>query len=175
VKGPPPDVDPSALFLTISEWRPRQAIAARLDAAPDVPLFAQAATSAALARAASPGAQVAICLVTEAGEPVLTAEMVGLLGATEWRALHRDVSAALARICPLIGSPGEGAWIDALKLGARGQRAIVSQMRTCFDLTPLSKLVLTPRPDRFFGRPACEVLDGHLLMFRALKELLLPN
>ena len=173
--GPPPDVEPAAIFLALAEWRPRYPLTVRLEAAPDVALWAQAAPGASIARAGTPEALAALCVVTEAGEPVLGPDTVGHLLAPEWRAIQRELWPALHRICPTYGRCNERAWIDTLKIGARQNRAIEQQMRGCFDIVRLAKVMLVPRPDRFFGRPACEVLDGHLMMFRAVQDLLLPN
>lgn len=173
--SPPADVEPAALVLALSEWRPRQALTVRLEAAPDVPLWAQAAPGADLARAGTPEALAAICVVDESGAAVLGPDTIGHLLAPEWRALQRELWPALHRICPTYGRCNERSWIDTLKIGFRANRAIEQQMRWCFDVVRLSKVMLVPRPDRFFGRPACEVLDGHLMMFAALRELLLPN
>lgn len=156
-------------------WRPRQALTVRFEAAPDVALWAQAAPGADIARAVDVEALACLCVVDEAGQPVLTPDTVGCLLDPEWKALQRELWPALHRICPTYGRSNERAWIDTLKIGARGNRAIEQQMRGCFDILKLSKLTLVPRPDRFFGKPAFEVLDGHLMMFRAVRELLLPN
>lgn len=147
----------------------------RLEAAPDVALWAQAAPGADIARADGIEALASLCVVDSDGHQVLTHDVVGYLLAPEWRALQRELWPALSRICPTYGRCDERAWVDTFKLGARANRAIEQQMRGCFDLVKLSKLTLIPRPDRFFGKPACEVLDGHLMMFQALRELLLPT
>ena len=175
MSGPPADLEPARLFLTLAQWRPRQALTVRLEAAPDVALWAQAAPGADLARAGTTEALASLCVVTESGEPVLTPDVVGCLLAPEWRALQRELWPALDRICPTYGRSNERAWIDTLKIGARQNRAIEQQMRGCFDIVKLAKTMLVARPDRFFGKPACEALDGHLMMFRAVQELLLPN
>lgn len=171
--GPPKDVSPSDLLRTLCEWRPRLPLDVRLTVAPDVELWAQAATSVDIQRCRDTAELASIAVVDESGNRLLTRKAAELLMVSDWAALSAGVAKAYETICPLSGQINSDAWIDVLKTGARTNRVLYAQLAACFDpIVSRSKVYLRQRPDMFFGKPMSEMLDGHLLVFRAVHDLL---
>lgn len=173
MKRAPQGVSPGELLLKLCEWRPRQRLDVRLSVAPDVELWAQAATSSEIKRCKNTAELAALAVVGADGERILSGHAVQLLMASDWALLNTAVAQAYDTICPLSGQCHSQSWIDALKIGARVNTVLYSQLASCFDpIVGRTKVYLRQRPDMFFGKPMSEMLDGHLLVFRAVHDLL---
>lgn len=163
------------------EWRPRAQLGFRFSAAPDVKLWAQAVPSAELKTALTLGEAgapefVSRVLVDASGERVVTPDAVEKIPAVEWRRLNDDIVSVFAGICPVYGHCNSREWVDALKVGARSNPTQMALVGNSFDyLIGRKGVVRIQRPDRYFGKPVCEMLDGHLMVFRAVHDLLDKN
>lgn len=172
MKGPPSGVSPAKLFLQQAEWRPRRRLAARAHAARDVELWAQAVPSVELQRCECAVDAACLVIVDSDRNRVFTPETAGLLLPDEWSTIEREAALALDEMCPTFGRSDVAAWEDALAIGLRSQLVIRAQLVASFDVLIGKKPVFLQRPDRFFGKPLCEVLDGHLMVFAAVRDYL---
>ena len=157
--GPPAGVDPADLFLTLLEWRPERAIRYRLPELPDVVLGVRAVSAADYERAlrAGPSALLAACLTAEAE-----------------RALLAETIATLDAICPLYRRIDSAAWDAVLRRGAQAVPGVARGFVSSVDILPTGgkEPLKREHPERYWGRPPCELLDGHWLAFRAASDLI---
>lgn len=179
---PPGDVAPERLFRLLLPLRPMQPLAYRIRCAPAVPLLVRALSGAEEAEAldlAADGPEemrasraeleiLARVLWTPSGPAFDDVSMLGRLPESEVATLAREAFAALNRIAPRYGRADLGAWKLALEKGARhpSNFSMVLAMAECWDPVPLTKARL-PHPERYWGVPVRELLDGHWMIFRA--------
>lgn len=184
---PPEDVAPERLFRLLLPLRPALPIAYRIRCAPDIPLLVRALSPAeegeALDVAADGPAELralrqelevlARCLHTPSGPAFDGPEMLGRLPESEVAQLAREAFAVLNRIAPVYGRVSLDPWKLALERGARhpSNFSTTLAMAECWDLVPLTKARL-PRPDRYWGVPVRDLLDGHWMAFRAASAAL---
>ncbi len=173
--GPPAGVDPADLFLTLLEWRPERAIRYRLPELPDVVLGVRAVSAADYERAlrAGPSALLAACLTAD-GELAFSAADAAYLDAEAERALLAETIATLDAICPLYRRIDSAAWDAVLRRGAQAVPGVARGFVSSVDILPTGSKEPLKRehPERYWGRPPCELLDGHWLAFRAASDLI---
>lgn len=185
----PPDLAPEILWRSLLPFRPQRPLPTRLRGAPHIPLFVRAvpALQEALARDAAhcvagaaerPGGArgarlareiLALVLHTPEGRAFPSAEALGVLEAPELDVLARDALQVLADIAPTCARSHTGHWLDMLREGAKHpeNRAEASTLAACVDLTPVGPV---PRPDRYWGGPFHQLLDGHWLAYQAARD-----
>ena len=185
--APPADIDAGLLFRLHASPSPRYPIAHRLSAIPTVPLYARALTPlereavADAARGAPEGvdatnyavALFAAVVMTREGRPVFASEdEAGSLGEGEALALYRATRVALDVIAPSFASSHTKAWKASLTQGARAHLAIAHRMYSCSDVTlGYGASMRTGRPDRYWGKPVCELTDGQVMAFASAFEV----
>lgn len=180
---PPADEPPARIWRSLIALRPQRPMVYRLPCAPDVPLICQAPTSleeglafdaADLApeEIRSSRAKLEIlgrALWTPTGPAFGSAADVGRLLDAEVDALAEEVAGILDRIAPTYARSNAAAWVDVLERGALHGSNIGDAMTlaACVDEHQRGT---TPRPDRFWGLPLRELLDGHWMAFRAARR-----
>jgi len=105
-----------------------------------------------------------------AGRPAfLSPDEVGLLDGAALAAVLADVGEALAIIAPTYARSNVDAWSRALERGAMHLSNVSATvaLASCVDVTPAGGI--TPRPDRYWGCPVGELLDGHWMVWRAAR------
>ena len=172
--APPADVKPGALFLDLATWPyPRRPIAFRFREAQDTPLYVRAIHPQVRARAAVLGDYspiVAASLTDGSGAPIFaSAEDVGnLVDASEMMGLVLAIRDALNVIGPTLDRIDDTRWRLVLAQGAKEVPGVAYAMASCSDVTVgWGGVVKRPRPDRYYGAPMRELLDGHLMAFYA--------
>ncbi len=187
---PPTNVPPERLFRTLlAVPRATEAIAFRLDAAPTVAFCVSAVTSLELGEAFAwaedaspeivssrvPQAIVAAALrLTDGRRAFDSPDDVGALDDAELRAVGAVVMASLSRISPTIARSTRDAWVDVLAKGARHGSNMLTAMALggSADVSlGFGNSVVSPRPDRFFGIPMCELTDGHWFAWMAARKV----
>lgn len=107
------------------------------------------------------------------GQPAFrSAAEVGMLDETEVKQLGAQVYEALFRVSPILHLIDSTAWRDVLKTGATEKANMLTAARvaTCVEIVSgFTKVVRTPRPDRWFGMPISELTDGQLLAYDAAR------
>lgn len=115
--------------------------------------------------------RIARIVVDSRGEQVADADTLRLLDATEWRALLADVSATTARACPTYRTHDVDQYLAMLQQALREDGTEAARLVSCFDpIRGVAKIHLHPRPDRYWGKPASELLDLHLMLFQAAQR-----
>lgn len=183
LRPPPPDLSPERLFRLLLPLRPSSALQYRIRCALSVPLLARAPSGAeewaALDAAAEAPPEVrgsiaqlevlARCLYTPTGPAFSSAEEVGRLEEGDVAELAGEVASALDRIAPSYTRSDYQIWAEALEKGARHWSNVGTTvaMASCVDLGMGGRV---PRPDRYWGVPVCQLLDGHWMIFRAAQR-----
>jgi hypothetical protein len=181
----PPDAPPELVWRSLLPLRPERPIPTRLRGVEGVPLRVRAVTGMAelLARDAAQGALeharagvaarevLALVLHAPSGRAFPTAAAVGRLEQHELGALARETYAALGEICPTYARSNVKRWLEVLTEGARHPSNLdeASVLASCVDVTPAA---VVPRPDRYWGGPLSQLLDGHWLAYRAARDAL---
>ncbi len=180
---PPRDVAPEMLWRSLLPLQPEQALRYRFDVAPGLRLLVRALPGLFFAQASDEAAAVARddssplrrviaeCLHSRSGGRVFASEdEVAELYQPELAALATAVLEALDIICPRSGRSDRKAWEDRLLEGARhpSNTMLVSALSGCADplITPKG-VHWMPHPERYWGVPVCQLLDGHWLAFEA--------
>jgi hypothetical protein len=118
---------------------------------------------------------VSEALVGDDGCRLVGPDSIGLLTTSEWDALEAAVGETFLRICPISGVTNAQAWIALLKTGAKQNPVQQAQIALCFDpIVGSKKVAFVQRPDRYFQKPLNELLDGHMMVFRAVHDLIDP-
>lgn len=155
----------------------------RIRCAPEIPLIVRAIPSqeeAAAIDAAMDAPEeirgsraqleiVARYLWTPEGLAFGDASEVGRLGDDEVDALADAVADALGYIAPTYARSDTSAWAQALEFGARGlgNIAAAAALASCMDVTQGGRI---SRPDRYWGCPTGQLLDGHWMLMRAAQR-----
>lgn len=165
---PPKDVAPDVLFRRLCQLpRPGVSIGYRIRGAEQVALSVRA-VRAAEAHCPSPEL-ISEALWTGSSRAFPSAEAVTrLLGENELAGLSRAVEAALGLCSPLDGLSEWRPWHQKLLEGARhvSNRTMAYSLGSQFDIA--GRLVLD-RPERYFGVPACDLVDAHWFAYRAAR------
>lgn len=173
---PPADVDPADLFLTLIEPRPTRDLSFRLPELPDVVLGVRAIGAAAYERSVRAGASHLLAAVLTAdGLPAFeSATEAAFLDAEAQRDLLVEASDALDRVCPLYRRIDFPAWELALKRGAQALPSVTRGFVSCVDIIPTfgREPLKREHPERYWGIPPADLLDGHWLAFRAAVDVL---
>lgn len=89
--------------------------------------------------------------------------------------LSRIVLGALDSICPMYGRSDRNAWHAVLCEGAKHPTNYVAarSLGHAYDIAEAGKYIrVIDRPDRHFGLPTRELLDGHWMAYSAARALL---
>jgi hypothetical protein len=89
-------------------------------------------------------------------------------------ALQSEVRQAMATISPTSSRCDRNAWHSRLCLGAKDHSNLMDTVAlgSSFDVVPFGKYNRTlDRPERYFGIPVRELLDCHMLAYRAAKAI----
>lgn len=171
---PPPGVDPGRLFLDLSEWpHVSRPIGFRFSVAPEVALLARPVPSRVFAAAAArrdASAIVAASVIDDRGAPVFSsaAEVGRIVDAGELAALVHDVLGVIDSVGPTFGRCDFSRWQQVLAQGAQDVPSVAYAMAQCFDVAVgWGGVSQKPRPDRYYGAPMRDLLDGHMMAFRA--------
>ena len=117
---------------------------------------------------------VARSLWTKRGKAFANPGQVGELMPHEMDELGAHVLAALCIVSPTYGAIDQRAWELRLELGARhiSNAHQVGMLADCVDVSLGHGIrYTTPRPDRYFGIPICELTDGHFIAFSAARTV----
>lgn len=184
--GDPPSLPPERLWRSLLPLRPLHPLPCRLRGAEHVPLFVRPvpALAEALARDAAELLDVeqlrhravaqeilALVLHTRRGPAVTNPADLEELDEPEVRRLVREVTWALADCAPTYGRSNVAAWRTALRAGAAhpSNLAEANVLASCIDE---GFATIVPRPDRYWGVPLRELLDGHWMAYRAARDAL---
>ena len=184
----PPDIPPERLWRSLLPLRPERRIQLRLRGAPHIPLIVRAIPAMAelLARDAGHAAGgdveqlqgvlaarevLSLVLHTPAGRPFPSSAAMRGLDEHELAQLTRAAYDALADIAPTCARSNGKVWREQLLLGAKHDSNIseAGALATCVDLTPEKSV---PRPDRYWGVPLIQLLDGHWMAYQAARDAL---
>lgn len=176
---PPAHVEPIDLFLKLIEWpRPIVALPIRLDAAPDVELSCQALTHVEWVTAKRDVSTVrqrlvSLSVVDASGARVFRdAREVGHLGQRDFATLYEATLQALAWFSPQFGWIDQQAWIRRLHDGAREVGATASVIADSATVAiGWGGVFINEQPETYWGCARRELLDGHLLVYRACRKL----
>lgn len=96
-------------------------------------------------------------------------EEVGLLDGGELDAVAGAVGEVLCAIAPTYARSDVDAWARVLETGAAHPSTVSDaiSLAGCVDVTPGGGVVA--RPDRYWGCPVGELLDGHWMVWRAAR------
>ena len=173
---PPATVEPADLFLSLIEWRPTREIPYRLPELPGVVLGVRAIDSATYERSLRAGASAMLAaILTADGEPAFAcAADAAYLDAEAQQTLLAHAFDALDAVCPLYRRIDVAAWELALKRGAQALPWVTRGFVSCVDILPTMgrEPLKREHPERYWGKPPCELLDGHWLAFRAATDVL---
>lgn len=176
--GPPAEVSPAKLFRLLSRApRPVVPLAARFAFAPHLQLHCRALHPREWAEWEDDGHDIETVVLTHAlcdddGTPLLDRERVFLLSEAE-RSIFTAVIAALNIIGPSFARPpvlaiNVDSWMATLRAGAAENPSILWSMGTIYEA---SEWRIVETPERFFGLPRHELLDGHWIAYRAARAV----
>lgn len=167
---PPKDLTPAEVFALLAPLWPTVPTGFRFQADPSVPLAVRAVKATTIERCImtrSAHELVHLALFTESGDRVFSSP-AGVLRMRPWE--FRDARLAvwegLSRCCPTYKFHDIGAWQRAIDEGSKLNHSTCNAMIMSFDrqIVPGIGAQFSPRPDRFWGVPWVELLDGHLLL-----------
>ena len=174
-RTPPRDVAPGLLFRRLLETpRPVIGVDHRIDGFEDVPLSVVGISSRELADLTDgAGRHVPprlLSFVLRAGKEALSGADLLMLPASSYDALGAACMAALG-LCPLYVLSDVDAWTDVLREGAKSPSVFADAIALggSIDVAPTGHVI--DRPDRFFGVPFSQLLDGHWMAFRAAGKI----
>jgi len=116
---------------------------------------------------------LAECLLAD-GEPAFSsARDAAYLDTEAQQTLLAHAVAALDVVCPLYRRIDIDAWELAMKRGANALPSVARGFISCVDIIPTMgrEPMRRDHPERYWGRPPCELLDGHWLAFRAAADM----
>lgn len=176
---PPKDVTPSKLFrLLLQTPRPLVSLPYRLEAAPNVLLFARALHALEWAEIGEADTRdkrsllISQSLCDAQGRTLIPTTDTGLLSAAEFDRLLGHVFSGLSSIGPCEAKSDRNAWIAKLKIGARENPSVARALGSCFEGY---KLAPYECPERYFGIARKDLLDGHWMAYHACLSLVLDE
>lgn len=175
---PPKDIKPDVLFrLLIRRPRPFMKIDHKIYMLEKFELWAHALTSEEIHRADDDGGvhEVAARSIHCDGELAFgSGEEIGSLESNECRFLMEAFGKSFQTICPALIATDAEPWKAALYEGAKSPSnfSVVIAMSECCDVAVGSTLVRTPRSDRYYGVPLCDLTDGQRMAFSAANKLI---
>ncbi len=181
--APPADIAPEHLFAALLEPQPTHPLRARIAGAEDLELvvralpgLAQASAMWAAARFPAPELRrsrhtlevLSRCLWTAEGRAFASADEVGMLSGQELRTIAAEALGALATSGPTYAQSDWKAWQEVLSRGARhpANAGAAIALAGCADY---GHGAVTFRPDRYWGVPTSQLLDGHWMAYRAAR------
>ncbi len=183
--GPPPTLPPEQLFRSLMRWRPQQEIEISLAGAVRH-LRVQAITALEelrvmdLARLTPPEIRdhryvcgLVAATVREGTELAFESpEAVADLYEDEIERLGTATMAALNQMCPTYVRSDWREWKRLLELGVRhpSNNHVAYMLALCFDPVAMSERIV-PHPERYWDCGVGELLDGHLLCYRAARVI----
>lgn len=180
MRGPPPkDEPPARLFRSLLAPWPERPIAYRVSGAADVPLHVRALRGIDRLRIEDEASRtkghsglarglVAASLWTPDGPAFSSPEAAGMLPLGELVDLARQVADALCVCSPMYSGSDMKAWERALEEGAQANIYETYSLASCIDVGFGAPV---PRPDRYWGVPVGQLLDGHWMVYRAARAV----
>jgi hypothetical protein len=176
VLHPPKGVTPSKLFrLLLQVPRPTALLRVRLDVDMSRELYARALHPLEWAEVfdAKGGAERRQMLIAQAlcdrnGRRMFQPGDVEHLTSAEFVRLYAETNRVLGVIGPNDRLSDRGAWVATLKAGARDNLSVSRSLGNCFESYKLAPHFC---PERYFGIPRNELLDGHWMAFDACLSL----
>ena len=185
---PPSDIEPARLFRLLLARAPHLPIPTRLAGVehPTLCAFAIHPSEANEAIDAAHGLSgqqftdavnigiVARSLRVNGSRVFRSSEDVTYLPDSEIEALVASVTKALATIGPLYAFCDWEAWHRVLEEGARdpSNSTAARLLGSAYDVGGgIAKPRLIDRPDRYWHLPTAELLDGHLMIYRAARKI----
>lgn len=187
--GPPKDVPPERLFRQLLAFpRPVVPISFRFVGIQHPPLTvcalradeANEAFDAASGRSGEAYTEAALCglaarsLRANGVRVFQSLEDVMSIPSTEFAELMSAFADVFFAISPLFRHSNAAAWHEKLLAGAKAVESLtaVKALGTAYDLAGgIDKPRIIPRPDRYFGAPTRELLDGHWMAYRAARAV----
>lgn len=184
---PPASLTPARLFRTLTQRHPERALDYRIPGAESFALRVRAVRSTALAAlfdeadggpaelrtSTVSSALLVLCLRSGEVPALSSADDLGGLPSPVVDALWSASLEALGAICPTYSLSNVRTWSRALEDGARDPSNVhdAFALAGCVDVGPTGATV--PRPDRYWGCPTGDLLDGHWMAFRAARAVYL--
>jgi hypothetical protein len=111
---------------------------------------------------------LALVLHTPRGRAFAGADELGELEKDELLLLLSEVGAVLAEIAPTYIRSNASAWLHVLQLGAAHPTNLAEAqiLASCVDIAGTA---CVPRPDRYWGVPFSQLLDGHWMAWHAAR------
>lgn len=190
----PPELPPEVVWRSLLPLRPQRRISYRIRGAEQIPLHVTAipaaveavawdygavayppddlGTSSELRERAGSMAILSEVLWTPKGRAFPTVSHMGDLDDDELRDLCDEVFIVLSDICPNMRRSDGRAWAEFLRAGAAhpSNRGEASVLACSIDLGYGGAQL--PRPDRYWGVPLNELLDGHWMIYQAARDVL---
>lgn len=170
--SPPKILSPKALFELLCLRSPRYSLPGTVTCISGN-LEARAISASELATCKRKHEIVAKTLLIDGELAFASGYEAGLLRQDEIDELHSGIRAAFDVCCPMYGSRFDvDEWIQHLKQGAAESR-FAGPLACCVDYitSPASAPFPIDRPERYWGLPVCDLLDGHWMAFRAARAL----
>ena len=182
----PPDLAPEVLWRSLLPFRPRRALSFRIRGADHIPLYVCAipAMQEALARDAgtfvardneslrtSIAAREVLAMILHDPSGRAFPSVAGMMRMDEHElgALAGEAFQVFGAICPSYARSNIAAWKQVLEEGARHPEnlAEAAALASCIDATMGGPI---PRPDRYWGCPVNQLLDGHWMCWNAARD-----
>lgn len=181
---PPKDEPPGRLFRLLLDTHPERVLSYRVQGAEGIPLRVRALRgidralvedeAARAPVAARDGAFVrgliAAALWTPDGPAFSSPDAAGALPLAELLTLGKHVGEALAICSPTYATSDAKAWEKVLEEGAfaPGNVHETVALAGCIDV---GFGLIVARPDRYWGVPMNQLLDGHWMVYRAARTV----
>jgi hypothetical protein len=186
--GHPPDHIPAAALFRLMLETPGPTLPLQLRLPGFGPLHVRAISSRRIAQAVDYGrtlpkgleesgasaAVIAASLYHEGGRVFASADDVLDLNAGTFDAIWREASDVLETIAPTYGRCDANAWHVKLCVGAKDPSNVAAcrGLGGAYEFVAVGKHArFIDRPDRFFGLPGAELLDGHWMAFGAARAI----
>jgi hypothetical protein len=190
----PPDLPPEVLWRSVLPLRPQRRIDYRIRGVEHIPLIVRAIPAMTEAVAWDSGSmqyppddlsstaelreRVAVTAIlyealwTPRGRAFPSVEDLGSLSDDEIRELSDEVVQVLSDICPSQRRSDLRRWSDVLKEGAAHPSNLAEASVLACAVDVLQGGGQLPRPDRYWGAPFSQLLDGHWLAFQAARDVM---
>lgn len=181
---PPKDEPPGRLFRSLLDPHPERSLAYRIQGAQGISLRVRALRGVDRARVEDEAARateaarggafvrglVAAALWTPDGPAFSSPDAAGALSLGELLELGHHVVEALAICSPTYSGSDVKAWERVLEEGALAPGNVneTIALAGCVDV---GFGMITARPDRYWGMPLNQLLDGHWMVYRAARAV----
>ncbi len=118
----------------------------------------------------APSVIVSYCLLDGKSRVFASADEASEMRDDEFRILWREVSDLLSKISPIEALCVDDLWHSSLCFGAEHRSNVrrTASLGCCFEE---GDGLLLPRPERYFGLPSHQLLDGHWMAWRAARAV----